>query len=322
VARWCIGIDLGGTFIKFGLLDESNLPSGIFQLPTPPDRGPDAVIEQMITGGRRLLDENKIDRKDVLGVGIGAPGPLNTRTGVSMGMPNLPGFKGINIRARTAAGLDIPAVLENDANAAAMGEYLCGAGRGAGILVVLTVGTGIGSGIVIDGKILHGAHEAGAEIGHLIVEPGGEACGCGQRGCLERYCSATYTAEYATRLIRREKRHSSLAPLLETKGSIDAKDIQAARAEGDELAEEVWQRAAHYLAVGCVSICRILDPDKIVIGGGMAKAGDAFLGPMLEQFRQLDWKLTNTETRIMLAELGPDAGLIGAAGVARAALAG
>ena len=131
MARWCIGIDLGGTFIKFGLLDESNLPSGIFQLPTPLDRGPEAVIEQMITGGRRLLDENKIDRKDVLGVGIGAPGPVNTRTGVSMGMPNLPGFKGVNIRARIAAGLELPAVLENDANAAAMGEDLCGAGRGA-----------------------------------------------------------------------------------------------------------------------------------------------------------------------------------------------
>ena len=316
MAKWCIGIDLGGTFIKFGLLDDRMRPVGVFQLPTPIDRSSDGVVDQMVAGAKRLISEQNIDSDDIVGVGIGSPGPLDLANGVVLAMPNIPGMDNAPLRDRVSEGLALPAVLENDANAAAYGEYLCGAGKGACDIVMLTLGTGVGGGIVIDGKVLHGSHGIGAELGHMIVQPGGERCGCGQEGCLERYCSATYLAEYAVRLVRDHGRDSALAGILNEKGSIDARDINEAHKAGDVLATELWDREAHYLALGCVSLCRIFDPDRIVLAGGLAKAGDDLLEPVREHFSRLDWKLTEPQTEIVIASLGNDAGVIGAAGVA------
>lgn len=322
MASWCIGIDLGGTFIKFGLLDRQNQPRGIFQLPTPPKRGFEGVIEQMVVGVRRLLSEHELTTDDVTGIGIGAPGPLDLSAGVVIAMPNVPGMENAPIRDKVAEAVGIPAVLENDANAAGFGEFLAGAGKGTENMVLLTLGTGVGGGIVVDGKVLHGSHEIGAELGHMIVDPSGLECGCGQRGCLERYCSATFLAQWAQRQIREQGRASSLQAKLDETGSIDARDINEARKAGDELADEVWQRAAHYLAIGCVNVCRIFDPDEIVLGGGLAKAGDDLLMPVREEFARLHWSLTEPVTTICIASLGNDAGVIGAAGVAWAAFDG
>ncbi len=316
MSRQCIGIDLGGTFVKFCLLDEDHVARHVFQLRTPTEHGPEAVIARMVEGGRRVLDEAGLSVDDVAGAGIGSPGPLDISAGVVRDMPNLPGFRDVPIRDRVGEGLGMPAVLENDANAAAFGEYLCGAGASAGDMVLLTLGTGVGSGIIIDGVLLHGAHEMGAELGHMVIEPGGEECGCGQRGCTERYCSATYMARHAAELIRGQGRESSLAARLDEKGEIDAKDIQEARAGGDELAGEVWDRGAYYLALACVNICRIFDPERIVLAGGLTKAGDALMKPVREHFARLHWSITDVMTEIVIAELGNDAGVIGAAGVA------
>lgn len=315
MAKYCIGIDLGGTFIKFGLLDRSNKVSGIFQLPTPNDKGPEPVIQQMIAGGKRLLADNKLGVKDVLGAGIGSPGPLDFVNGIVRDLPNIPGFQNVPLRDRIAKGIGVPAELENDANAAGLGEYLAGAGKGYGDIVLLTLGTGVGSGIIVDGKILHGWHGTGAELGHIIVQPGGELCACGQRGCLERYSSATNMARYAMRLIQ-EGRESSLRETLGRQGSIDSRDIELAAKAGDKLAAEVWDRSLYYLAVGCVDICRIFDPDAIVLSGGLAKAGEQLLGPLRDHFRKLHWTIMDIMTRIVIATLGNDAGVIGAAGVA------
>lgn len=319
--KWCIGVDFGGTFIKFGLLDSHRRHHGTFQLPTPRHGGADAVIAQIITGGKKLMAAHDLSRSDVLGVGIGSPGPIDISNGIIHGMPNVEGMTNVPIRDRVAEGLSLPAVLENDANAAAFGEYLCGAGRGCRTLVVLTLGTGTGSGVIIDGKVLHGSHEIGAELGHMIVVPDGELCGCGQRGCLERYTSARYMAEYAHRLIEKDGRPSSLSKHLSCGGCIDSKAINEARRAGDALAAEVWDRSARFLAIGCVSICRIFDPDKIVLTGGLTKAGEDLLEPVREHFRRQHWKVTATMTEIVFSELGTDAGVIGAAGVARQAFA-
>ena len=316
MARWCIGIDLGGTFIKFGLLDESLRPGGTLRLPTPAGEGAAAVLRQMIAGAGQLMSQEKLAARDVAGVGIGAPGPLRISEGVVLAMPNIPGMENVPMRDRVGEALGLPAVLENDANAAAYGEYICGAGKGAGDMVLLTLGTGVGSGIVIDGKVLHGAHEIGAELGHMIVVPDGEECGCGQRGCLERYCSATYIAQRAARLVEKEGRKSSLTRALKEKGAISSKDVEDAHKAGDKLAEEVWDQAACCLALGCVNICRTLDPERIVLAGGMAKAGDELMGPLMKHFRRLHWRLTEPRTTISLSRLGNDAGFIGAAGVA------
>ncbi|MFP4354930.1 MAG: ROK family protein [Phycisphaerae bacterium] len=316
MAEFCIGIDLGGTFIKFGLLDDSNQRRGIFQLPTPAADGAHAVVEQMVVGVKKLLANEKIASREVTGIGIGAPGPLSISQGVIHAMPNIPGMDGCPIRDRVAAGTSLPAVLENDANAAALGEALCGAGRDVESMILLTLGTGLGSGIILNGRILHGDNEIGGEMGHLIVEPGGELCGCGQRGCLERYCSARFLAEHARRQIAKEKSDGPLAAVLAEKGRIDARDVNEARKAGDELAQRVWQRAARFLAIGCVNLCRLFDPSRIVLGGGLTRAGEDLLDPVREHFADLHWSLTARMTKIVLAEMGNDAGVIGAAAAA------
>ncbi len=316
MAGSCVGIDLGGTFIKCALLDETMAIKGRLQAPTPVDDGPDAVIEAAAAGAEQLLRQEGLSRGDVVGVGIGSPGPLDLDAGVVIGMPNIPGFEKIPLRDRLAERLGVGVVLENDANAAALGEYLVGSGKGARLMVLLTLGTGIGSGIVIDGRLLHGAHGIGAELGHTIVDPDGEQCGCGQRGCLERYASATYLAQYARRLVEDEGRQSCLEQVISKKGDIDAVDVNDARRAGDELAEAVWDRAVRFLAIGCVNVCRILDPDRIVLGGGMAKAGEDLMGPLRRHFRKQHWQLSEPKTALALAELGNDAGVIGAAGAA------
>ncbi|KKL29038.1 hypothetical protein LCGC14_2369150, partial [marine sediment metagenome] len=178
------------------------------------------------------------------------------------------------------------------------------------------LGTGVGSGIILDGRLLHGAHGMGGELGHMIVQPDGEQCGCGQKGCLERYTSATYLARCARRRIEVDGAAGALADVLARRGKISAKDVAEARDEGDKLAEEVWDRAMTYLAIACVNICRILDPDLIVLGGGMAGAGDSLLQPLREHFAALHWRLDEPRTSLVLATLGNDAGVIGAAGAA------
>jgi len=316
MAKFSIGIDLGGTFVKAALLSEGAALAAKATVPTPADKGPDGVIDAMAAAARKVMAEAKVNAAEVAGVGIGSPGPLDLEGGVVIGMPNIPGFQNVPIRDRLAKALGMPAVLENDANVAALGELLAGSGQGVRDLVLLTLGTGVGSGIIVDGQLVHGAHGLGGEIGHMIVQPDGEPCGCGQRGCLERYASATYLAQYARRLIEQEGRASSLAAVLAEAGEITGKDVGDARLAGDELAAEVWARAVGYLAVACVTICRMLDPERILFGGGMANAGEELMGPLRARFERLTWNLADNRTSLALASLGNDAGVIGAAGVA------
>jgi len=315
MAKVCIGVDLGGTFIKFGLLDEDRQPTEVFQLPTPSE-GVDAVIAQMVAGAKQAVTAAGLGLDDVVGVGIGCPGPLSMSKGIVYETPNIPGMKNVPMRDRVSEGVGVPAALENDANAAAYGEFLCGAGKECDDMVLLTLGTGLGGGVIIGGKVVHGAHEIGAELGHMIIVPDGRLCGCGQRGCIEQYCSATFMSRGAQAKLEETGRDSSLRQVLADAGEITSKDINEARNAGDEFAAEVWDEMTRYLAMGCVSYARILDPDRIVLSGGMTAAGDDLLGPVTKYYEAFHWKLTEPRTRIALATLGNDAGVIGSAGVA------
>jgi len=220
------------------------------------------------------------------------------------------------LAAMVAKGVGVPAALENDANAAAYGEYIAGAGKGVNDMIMFTLGTGVGGGVIIGGQIIHGAHDAGAELGHIIVQPGGEKCGCGQRGCLEQYGSATFMARRTTRALEACDEPSLLRRVLKRKGELTSKDIQAARNAGDPFAARAWDQCAYYLALGCVSMCRIFDPDEIVLAGGMTNAGDDLMRPLKKHFKAQTWTLLPPMTKITIARLGNDAGAIGAAGVA------
>lgn len=316
MSKVCIGIDLGGTFIKFGLLDEDRNASEIFQLPTPLDEGIDAVIDQMAAGALQAVEKGGLTKADVVGVGVGSPGPISMSKGIVYNSPNIPGMVNIPLKARMTEKLGLPCSLENDANAAGLGEFLCGAGRQAHHMVLLTLGTGVGGGLIVDGKVVHGAHEIGAELGHTLIVPDGRQCGCGQHGCIEQYCSATFMSQHAAAALETNGRDSSLRDVLGAEGKLTSKDINEHRKAGDAFASEVWDEMCRYLAMGCVTYARILDPDRIVLAGGMAAAGADLLDPVNEHYRRMHWKMTEPKTEIALATLGNDAGVIGAAGVA------
>ena len=316
MADKCVGIDLGGTFIKFTATDQQGGASEIFELPTPTDGGPEGLVEQMVNGARKAIEACEDNGDKVIGVGVGSPGPLDLKAGLVIAMPNIAGMVNVPLRDMISEPLGLPVVLENDANAAAYGEYISGAGKDTHDLVVLTLGTGVGGGIVVDGELLHGSHEIGAELGHMILVPDGALCGCGQRGCMEQYCSAKFMAERTMARMASEKPQTALNAVMESDGSIDAKAINDARAAGDAFAAEAWDQTARYLALGCVSLARIFDPDKIVLTGGMAKAGDDLVEPVRKHFADLHWSMTEIKTEVAIATLGSDAGSIGAAGVA------
>jgi glucokinase len=315
MAKACIGIDLGGTFIKFGLLDEDSRVGQGLQLPTPRDGGAEGIVGCMVEGAQRLASQAGLGREDLVAVGIGAPGPADLRRGVILAMPNIPGMENVPLGVRVGEALGVPAYLENDANAAAYGEFCCGCGKGVRNLVLLTLGTGVGSGVIVEGEILHGSHDLGGEFGHMIVQADGEPCPCGQRGCLERYSSAAALARRARQAVE-AGRSSALGEVLRRRGELDAKDVEAACKAGDALAAEVWDAGARYLAVACVNICRALDPDLIVLAGGLTGAGAMLLDAVCRHFRHLHWSLTAPRTQIVLAALGDQAGVIGAAAVA------
>jgi len=315
MAEMCVGIDLGGTFIKFIATDRQGNASEILALPTPTGDGPEGLVEQMASGARKVMDSAAVSIEQVLGVGVGSPGPLDLKAGLIIASPNI-GMVNVPLRDMVSDSLGLPVALENDANAAAYGEYIAGAGKDADDLLVLTLGTGVGGGVVIGGEVLHGAHEIGAELGHMILVPDGEPCGCGQHGCVERYCSAKFMADRTMARMIAEKPETTLNALVEANGSIDAKDINEARAAGDAFAAKIWDETARYLALACVSLTRIFDPDKIVLTGGMAKAGSDLIDPLRAHFADLHWTMTEIKTEVGIAALGSDAGVIGAAGVA------
>ena len=317
--QYYLGLDLGGTFVKVGLVDSNRKVVANVQVPTQAEGGPDKVVQVMGDTARQVVNQSGLSLDQVAGIGIGSPGPIDFEAGLVKDAPNLPGWKNVPVRDRIAEATGRPTVLENDANAAAFGEYWAGAGRDPSIrhMVMFTLGTGVGSGLIVDGKLIHGALGFGGEGGHMIIQPDGEQCGCGQRGCMEAYASAAHTARRAREAIE-SGQPSSLKDLLDHGQPITAKDVfDAARAKRpDALANQIVEQTTKNLAIGCVNICRLLDPQMIVFAGGMILAGDLLFERVRRKFEQLNWKLTSTTVQIVPAQLGNDAGFIGAAAVA------
>jgi len=313
-----LGLDLGGTNIKSALVDHQGTMLSRVSTATRCLEGPDAVIAQMIDLALEVVSQANLRMDQVDAVGVGTPGLIDFEAGVLAAAPNLPEFRDVPIRDRIAQAIGCPAVLENDANAAAFGEYWIGAGREASVrhLVVMTLGTGVGGGLVVDGQIVHGGFGSGGEVGHMIVVPNGRRCGCGQRGCLEIYASASHTAQWAIEAI--EKGHKSVLDPSQwnLRPPITAKDVFEAAKAGDELALRIVDQTTMYLGVACVNLCRLVDPQMIVLAGGMIQAGDFLLSRVIKSFNDHSWEIAKPNARIVLAQLGRDAGVIGAAAVA------
>ncbi len=312
---YCIGVDLGGTNIKAGLLDaEANVKCS-FSVPAEVDRGAERVIANIAGAARRAITKGGVEHGEVVGVGIGSPGPLSHRKGLVINPGNLPCLKDTPLRDIIAERTGIRTTLENDANAAAWGEFWAGAGKGVSDLVMFTLGTGVGGGVISEGRLLRGHFENGAELGHILANPGGRRCSCGQLGCVEAYSSAYFLARHAEELIA-ASRPSSLKARVDAGETLMAEHVVEAAKAGDDLAREVWDAACYYLSVAIVVMQHVTNPQRVVLAGGMIAAGDFLLEPIRRYSRELAWELMDDRPEIRFATLGNDAGFIGAAGCA------
>lgn len=312
---YCVGVDLGGTNIKAGLLDSEAKVLCNFSIPTEVEKGTERVINNIVSAAERAIREAGIQRSEVVGIGIGSPGPLSHRRGLIINPGNLPCMKNTPIREIVTQRTGIRTTLENDANAAAWGEYWAGAGKGVTDLVMFTLGTGVGGGVIVDGRMLRGYFENGAELGHILVNPGGRQCSCGQHGCVEAYSSAYFLARHAEELIR-GGRPSVLKTRVDAGELLVAEHIIEAARAGDELAVYVWDRACYFLAIATITMQHATNPERVVMAGGLIAAGDYLLDLVQRYFREMTWKLLDDFPDIRFATLGNDAGFIGAAGCA------
>jgi len=313
-----LGVDLGGTNIKSGVVDNNGLALSSVSRPTEADRGPEVGLSNLVDAARRAVEASGVGWNQIKGVGLGSPGTMDIHQGLLLEPPNLPGWNNWPIRDKLAERLSCPTILQNDANAAAYGEYWAGAGRGTSSLVMFTLGTGIGCGIVENGRMVEGRHSHGGECGHLIIQmEDGRLCSCGQYGHLEAYASATALVKRAQEALEEHEPSSLKANL--AAGTLTAHAISLAAVAGDHLAIRLMRETARYLGVGATSLMHTIDPDIIVFGGGMIGAGLPFLEQIRSVVEQIAFPLPAKQTRIEFAQLGGDAGFIGAAGCARMA---
>jgi glucokinase len=255
---------------------------------------------------------------DIAGIGVATPGTMDIPAGVILDPPNLKPWQNVPVKKFIHGHFNIPTAFQNDANAAAYGEYWVGAGREVKSLVLFTLGTGVGGGIIIDDKVLEGRHSHGAEVGHMKIEMNdARLCGCGRRGCLEAYASATAVVKRAREALQAEP-NSTLHQLLdENQEELSSRSIFIAAEQGDKLAQMIVDETAYYLAVGAMNMMHIIDPDLVAFAGGMTAAGESFLERIRHYIHQLAFPVPAAKTLIRYAQLGSDAGFIGAAACAK-----
>lgn len=307
-----IGIDLGGTNIKAAVVSEDGKIIRKDSVPTYNTRGYAEIVKDMAELGKRLIAEEGLELMEVHSIGVGSPGTPDPEKGILLYTNNIPNFVNVPLRKEIQKTLDLPVFLENDANCAALGETISGAGQGYKNTVAITLGTGVGGGVIIDGKIMSGSFHGGAELGHMMLEMGGEACTCGRNGCFEAYCSATALIRDA-KIAAIRNPESMLNELVQKNlDKMNAKIPFDAAQSGDETAQKVIHRYISYLAAGVTDILNIFEPEVLVIGGGVCAQGDYLLKPLMKIVNQERYGGT-PKTIVKIAELGNDAGLIGAA---------
>jgi glucokinase len=313
--RYILGIDIGGTNLVIGAVTEDGARVlGLLSEPTGAPEGPDAVINRIVAmAGKVMATTRREDRSaEILGVGIGSPGPLNRKQGIVIFTPNLR-WTNMPVRDRIGAALELPASLDNDANCAMLGEHWVGAARGAQDAVCLTLGTGIGGGIVVDGKLVHGASDAAGEIGHITIDVNGRRCGCGNDGCLEAYASGPAIARRAVEAIEAGAVSSIPALAGNDLAKITAQTVFEAVAKGDALADELVKDTARYLGVGIANMLNLMNPEVVVICGGVTKAGDHLFVPLRREVARRAFKPAVEACRIVPGMLEGTAGVVGAA---------
>lgn len=309
-----IGVDIGGTTTKLALVLERGEVMEKWEIPTNTINKGVAIIPDIAAAIKMKILEHSIEQEQILGIGVGAPGPVNMQTGILYTGVNIGWDKPVPLREELQHLTGLPVVIENDANVAALGEMWKGAGDGARDVVCITLGTGVGGGVIVNGDIAHGVKGAAGEIGHITAVPeNGYYCNCGKHGCLETVASATGVLRLATDELEGNQEPSILREILQNTGRLSSKDIFEAAAKQDKTALKVVEKLTFYLGLALANLGSALNPEKIVIGGGVSQAGDTLLVPLREKFKQYAFSTVAESTSIEVATLGNDAGVIGAA---------
>ena len=304
--KYCFGVDIGGTTVKMGLFEEDGKILDKWEIVTDTSEEGKAVLPDIASSIEAKIEEHNLDKRDILGIGAGVPAPVNSE-GIVNGSANL-GWKYKEVKRELEELTGVTSYIGNDANVAALGEMWKGGGEGEKNMIMVTLGTGVGGGIIIDGKMLVGANGAGGEIGHICVNYSEkDQCGCGNRGCLEQYASATGIVRLAKQKLGQEMRATAL-----NKEDVTAKDVFDAVKAGDEVAQEIAVEFGRYLGYGLANLAAIADPAVFVIGGGVSKAGEVLLSYIEKPFMERAF-FANKNVRFVLAQLGNDAGICGAA---------
>ncbi|TVM04255.1 MAG: hypothetical protein CV087_01035 [Candidatus Brocadia sp. WS118] len=307
---YCIvGIDLGGTNLKAGVVDTDGRIFHRLSIKTNSNADPQTISNQILELIAETMQSAQVRESDVVGIGLGSPGLVDKQGETILFSPNLPRWRNIPIKRIVSERFSKPCVLENDANAAAWGEKWAGAGKGVKSLVMLTLGTGVGGGIVIDNKLWRGANNVAAEIGHMVIQTDGPLCNCGNRGCVEVYASATG-------MVRRFKEvlKGGASSSLKISDEITAKMINEAAIHGDKVSLDVIEETGRYLGIAIVNIMHVLNPEMIVLSGGMIGSGQLLMDPIRKVTTQRAFEASYQDTKIVFSQLGNDAGIIGAAG--------
>ena len=311
--KYYIGIDLGGTNIVAGVVDENYKIIAKASTKTNLPRPEKEIADDMVKVSLEAIESAGITIDNIEWVGVGTPGIANSEKGIIEYSCNL-GFENTPMKKYIPESIDKPVFIENDANAAAYGEYVAGAAKGAENAVCITLGTGVGGGIIINGKIYSGFNFAGAEIGHMVIDANGPQCTCGRKGCFEVFSSATGLVKMTKEAMEVDKDSAMHKIKAERNGKISARTAFDAMKLGDKTAKEVVDKFIKYLAIGITNTINIFQPDVLCIGGGVCNEGDTLLLPVKELVKQEDYaKNSPKNTEIVIAKLGNDAGIIGAA---------
>ncbi|MDP3786545.1 MAG: ROK family protein [Candidatus Omnitrophota bacterium] len=301
-----LGIDIGGTNIRLGIVDGKGKVLIRYRIPTLKKQGKDKVIARLLRAIEFII---KKSARPVKGIGIGCPGPLDNRKGIVLSPPNLPDWKGVPLKKIVEKRFRLPVILENDANLIGLGENWRGAGKNASSMVLLTLGTGIGSAFILGKRLWSGSRGFASEFGHVSIDLNGPRCGCGNRGCIEVYASATAVAR---RLKEALKKGETSRVFKSTKDNITADGIYLAAKKGDRLSRRIVDETGLYLGAAIANIVNALNPEMIVISGGMAKAGKPLLDKIKETVKERALKESRRGLKIVVGRLGEDAGIIGA----------
>jgi len=308
---YILGVDLGGTAVKLAILSRDGGMVEKWSIATDKTNGGENIVPQIAASFFEKCSELHLSREQFIGVGMGAPGPVVDESvvtrAVNVGWVNYP------LKEKLMAAIGLPAFIGNDANCAAAGELWIGAAKGMKNVICLTLGTGVGGGVIVDGKIVEGITGGAGEIGHMTVQmDGGELCSCGKRGCLETIASGKGAIRLAMERLKDPGVSSGLRRIYEENQAVTAKDVFDQAAEGDPVAREIVEEIVRYLGYGIGALCSIFNPEAIVIGGGLSNAGKTLIDPLHKYVEQFAFPATAKDTKILLAKLGNDAGVIGA----------